>query len=69
MKICTNGHGEKDGKFCNECGSELQEVEKKEGQSFSMSGKKPCPGCGFELDHGHQKYCPGCGHQLTWTCR
>ncbi len=74
MKIMRcQTHGEKEGKFCDECGEKLVKSQsdkvKKSKEPYPMSGESPCPGCGYELDHKHQEHCPGCGHKLTWTCR
>jgi hypothetical protein len=80
MDICPNGHGNKEHQYCDKCGAKLLPTfRKKESPPPSISaikrdpykicGHKKCPGCNYELKHGHQRFCPGCGHPLKWTCR
>ncbi len=68
--ICPIGHGIKDGKFCDVCGEKLVKEPKTSSKSpYEVMGENKCPGCGYELKHGHQHYCPGCGHEIKWLCR
>lgn len=71
--FCPNGHGARQGKYCDRCGAELilakyLEAYKSKYVPHEVSGQESCQ-CGFKLKHGHQRYCPGCGHELLWTCR
>lgn len=38
--------------------------------SVFVFGDEHCrnPNCGFELNHGHQRFCPKCGYNIHWTC-
>ena len=67
-KHCPS-HGPKEGLFCDFCGVKLLDTTVGAIVPFEMSGKNPCPFCGYDLNHGHQNFCPGCGHVLKWTCR
>jgi rRNA maturation endonuclease Nob1 len=69
--ICPNGHGDKPGNFCDECGErlELSPETQSHVQPNEVIGMEDCPACGYHLNHGHQEFCPGCGHQLLWMCK
>ena len=68
--ICPGEHGQKVGKYCDECGKELiRQSDEDPRKPFAVMGDDHCPGCGCALNHGHQALCPGCRHQLDWLCR
>ena len=58
--ICKNcGHeNDKDSKFCEKCGSKLEEI-----KPVIKEDLKKCPKCGFENDKD-SKFCQSCGSKL-----